>query len=328
MIACLDLSSFTSGTATKQGIFCSQLIEALGRHGFVKLTNHGLSEADIKEVFCWNEKLFGLPPDVKAKAAHPAQPNPHRGLSHVGQEKLSSVSDYEKGNRDARKVITDIKESFDQGSALDTLYPNIWVPEEHLIGFRAFMEGFYVKCHSVHMQILKALAAGLGRDAEFFCTLCDQNTSELRLNHYPAVSSSTLIAGCNRISPHTDFGTVTLLFQDSVGGLEVEDLSQGGAFIPVSAVSSMEMILNVGDCLQRWTNDKLRSANHRVSLPQHLDTSGVTRIRDRYSIAYFGKPNRDVLVDTLDEFTAGAGKKYCEGMSAWEYNQAKLSRTY
>jgi len=90
-----------------------------------------------------------------------------------------------------------------------------------------------------------------------------------------------------------------------------------------------EVIVNVGDCLQRWTNKSLRSANHRVSLPEGKDAGTDEMLAPRYSVAYFGKPDREVLVDTLPEFVRpGSKSEYNDGLTAFEYNQLKLVRTY
>ena len=190
------------------------------------------------------------------------------------------------------------------------------------------MESIYHDMQALHIGILHALEQGLELPEGFFESLCSDNTSELRLNHYPACSAKDLTGGANRISEHTDFGTITILFQDAVGGLEVEDQCRYGSFIPVSNDHRNEAVINIGDCLQRWTNGKLRSANHRVKLPPSLKGRGeASRVEDRYSIAYFAKPNRSQTVGTLEAF-ANTGPKRYEDMTAWEYNQAKLVRTY
>jgi isopenicillin N synthase-like dioxygenase len=186
------------------------------------------------------------------------------------------------------------------------------------------MESFYVTCHNVHLDILHALALGLGLPETYLQDLCRDNTSELRLNHYPACSASQIGAGAMRISEHTDFGTVTLLFQDSVGGLEVEDQQRRGDYFPVPAENKYDLIVNIGDCLQRWTNDKFRSTSHRVTVPPVVVGEWLD---DRYSVAYFAKPSRDQSVGPLREFVEDGEAKY-DDITAWEYNQQKLTRTY
>ncbi|RDL36298.1 uncharacterized protein BP5553_05650 [Venustampulla echinocandica] len=293
-------------------------------------------------------RFFSLPLAAKTKAAHPCGPKPHRGYSYIGQEKLSKVKDYEKGNRDAVEVY-DVKvsilaptsssfslratigltwflqESFDQGPVRDELYPNRWPDEDDIPNFRAFMERLYERCHQIHQQILQALALGLGLGLAFFRDMCDHNTSELRLNHYPGCEAAILHKGAKRISEHTDFGTVTLLFQDSVGGLEIEDQDVPGDYFPIPFENKAEMIVNIGDCLQRWSNDKFRATSHRVVLPPGSSDAWV---RDRYSVAYFGKPNRSQVVGTLPELLPDGAKSKYSNITTWEYIDEKLSLTY
>ncbi|KAL4925963.1 uncharacterized protein BDV17DRAFT_163201 [Aspergillus undulatus] len=381
-IPVLNYADFMSDDISRRDEFCRRLYTSLSSLGFVKIRNHSISDEILDEAFEWSARFFSLPLESKLFAAHPVLPNPHRGWSCVGQEKLSVIRQ--------GKAVFDLKESFDQGPTNDPLYPNIFPPPSVLPGFQPFMEEFYEKCHELHLSLLSAIALSLSLslpssldiniDATFLTRRCGINSSELRLNHYPATKISDLdLENGNkmRISSHTDFGTITLLFQDGVGGLEVEEQKKGngkdgdgeeggeGIYIPVlpspaTSTSSgdgeggdegengigRELILNVGDCLQRWTNDRLRSANHRVTLPPHLkspscpsplplknsnDGSLLSEIivPDRYSIAYFGKPDRDAMVSAIPELVgADEEVKYKGGMTAWEYNQSRLLQTY
>ena len=189
------------------------------------------------------------------------------------------------------------------------------------------MQSFYECCSGVHSNILCALEMALQLPPNTLKKRCNINCSELRLNHYPACRVDDLREGVtNRISEHTDFGTLTLLFQDAVGGLEIEDQKNPGVYMPVKQDNSTEMIVNVGDCLQRWTNDVLRSASHRVQLPPGFKED---RVLDRYSAAYFGKPNRDQSVAALEQFISDEQpQRYDPNMTALQYNQKKLSLTY
>lgn len=215
----------------------------------------------------------------------------------------------------------------------DELYPNIWTDEHALPGFREFMSDFYQRCDALHQQLLVAIARSMHLPESSFTPLCARNSSELRLNHYPAVKPDELRSGNMRISSHSDFGTITLLFQDSVGGLEVEDQAELGRYLAVEPADCADIIVNVGDCLQRWTNDRLRSANHRVTLPRgslDVDSDGDSGLVDsRYSIAYFGKPSRDETVRTLTALLRpGEEAKYKEEITAWQFNQLRLLQTY
>ncbi|KAE8377947.1 hypothetical protein BDV26DRAFT_281441 [Aspergillus bertholletiae] len=324
-IPCFDFSQFTNSTTAGRHAFAYSVLQAFRDYGFIRLTNHGIEGQFVDRLFKWNEELFALPLEAKLKAAHPPQPNPHRGYSAVGQEKLSMVSDFEKGITTNRTIL-DLKESFDQGSADDDRYPNIWPDESDLPGFRKFMETTYERMHSLHMDILHVLEIALHLEAGFFQDKCRENTSELRLNHYPPCETAQIREqGVMRISEHSDFGTLTLLFQDAAGGLEVEDQTAYGEFIPIEPTAADVMIVNVGDCLQRWTNALVRSANHRVRLPPR---ASEVILADRYSVAYFGKPSRAESVGTLEQFISNESPAKYDHLSAWEYNQSKLLRTY
>lgn len=130
------------------------------------------------------------------------------------------------------------------------------------------------------------------------------------------------------MSEHSDTSSMTLLFQDSVGGLEVEDQHCPGSFLPLPRAEGAEIVVNIGDYLQRWSNGKLRSAVHRVVLPQAYLKSTKGRVEDRYSFVYFGKPNRDAKVAAMPEFVDQDHSSKYDNITAWEYVQNKHKHLY
>jgi isopenicillin N synthase-like dioxygenase len=190
------------------------------------------------------------------------------------------------------------------------------------------MEKYFDSCHSQLLVMLEALSESLSLPVDYFSHMHSRREHELRLLHYPEVSISELRSGSKiRISEHTDFGSISLLFQDDVGGLEIEDQTEPGLFHPLECEPGV-MIVNLGDSLQRWTNDALKSVNHRVTIPRTLQDTKEGIIAERYSIAFFGKPNRDVSVAALPQFVSDGMPSRYQQMTAGEYNQAKLLRTY
>ncbi|RDW80795.1 putative dioxygenase [Coleophoma crateriformis] len=325
-IQTLDYRDFQDGSPERSKKFCQALCKTLSTWGFAKIRNSTIPDAVIDELFKYNKRFFALPEQIKQKAAHPAAPNPHRGWSAVGQEQLSRIAGFEK-DEEREGFVPEFRESFDQGAADDELFPNRWVDESDLPGFRKFMENYYDLCHNFHNHLLRAISAGLNLPEDLLLSRHQTDTSELRIIHYPSIPCEHLKSAM-RIGEHSDFGTLTLLLQDSVGGLQVEDQKSPGTFIPVESDSIYEIIINVGDCLQRWTNKELQSANHRVHLPEGQDAKSGHILAERYSVAYFGKPDREVLVDTLPEFCRGGKSRYNDHMNALQYNQTKLLRTY
>lgn len=155
------------------------------------------------------------------------------------------------------------------------------------------------------------------------------NASEMRLNHYPAIDITEIKRGSvSRIWPHFDLGVITLLFQDGVGGLEFENREKKNTFNRVECETQAEMVVNVSETLQRWTNDALPAGLHRVNVPQDLEDKDVGTLPERYSIAYFCKADRGASVGPLREFVRHGSTPNYQEMSAIEYHQQRLQSAY
>lgn len=290
-------------------------------------------------------KFFALSHEEKMTAAHPPEANPNRGYSYVGQESVSTLTGFDKGLPEG-KHIRDIKvwrlsarleghslrleqETLDMGSANDDLVNNVWIPEGILPGFRAFMEEFYNTCFKLELEILAALANALDISETQLQALHNKAENEFRLLHYPAIPTSALADGtATRIAEHTDFGTITLLFQDSVGGLQVEDQQQLGTFHGIESTDMTEIILNIGDSLQRLTNDTFRAACHRVTYPPSVKVGSDEVVPERFSIAYFAKPNRAASLFPFQKFITPETPCRYDDITAWEYNNLRIAKLF
>lgn len=222
------------------------------------------------------------------------------------------------------------------GAPTDTLVDNIWTPDPILPGFKTFMESFYARCFTVEQNILIALARALHVPETTLLSLHNAAENEFRLLHYPAIPVSVLQDGTStRIAEHTDFGTITMLFQDSTGGLQVEDQTDLGTFHGIDS-GKTEIILNIGDSLQRLTNDTFRAACHRVTYPPTVKVEegkgkggeGEEVIPERFSIAYFAKPNRSASLLPFGEFVSEDMPCRYDDMTAWEYNNLRITKLY
>jgi isopenicillin N synthase-like dioxygenase len=181
----------------------------------------------------------------------------------------------------------DLKEAFNVG--IKTCWP------EEPNQFRFVVEQFYQDCITqVAMPLLQTLALSLHLPESFFVQRHGQNFF-LRLLHYPALNHAPP-ANQLRAGEHTDYGTITLLFQHDphAGGLEI--CSRQGNWLPAPALAGT-ILVNIGDALQRWTNDYWRSTPHRVVLPA---AQGASEIGSRYSIALFCDPDPEVEIACLD----------------------------
>ncbi|KAJ5354907.1 hypothetical protein N7541_005951 [Penicillium brevicompactum] len=323
----IDLS-LLKGTPEEKAATSAALLQTLKTRGVAQLKNHGLPEKLISDMFDYTRRFFSLSLEDKMTAKHPPQANPNRGYSFVGQESISSISGYGKGLPQGQSV-RDIKETLDIGAANDELVDNIWIADEKLPGFRKFMEDFYTSCFKVELEILDALAQALDISSSDLRALHSKAENEFRLLHYPAIPASELADGtATRIAEHTDFGTITMLFQDSTGGLQVEDQQNPGVFRGVESGGKSEIILNIGDSLQRLTNDTFRAACHRVTYPPTVKVGSDELIPERYSIAYFAKPNRIASLFPLKKFITPSTPCKYEDITAWDYNNLRIAKLF
>ena len=257
-IPIISLSTFTHPSTPSSRLSTAQDLAATCRSvGFVYITDHGVPASKVADAFDWSKKLFALRKEDKMKALHPPGSAVHRGYSYPGLEKVSDILAAEVGDEgvQAARNVPDFKESYEIGSEDYADQPNQWLPEEVLPGFRHSMTAFYWECERFTRVLLQALALGIGLDDEdYLRKFHSGHENQLRLLHYPAVAAETLERGLvKRMPAHTDWGTLTILFQDGVGGLEIEDPNEKERFVKAAPVEG-SVVMNVGDLLQRWSN--------------------------------------------------------------------------
>jgi isopenicillin N synthase-like dioxygenase len=264
-IPIIHFDRFSIGdTATQQQI-AHQIQQACREFGFFYLTGFELSQRQIQQAFTEAAAFFALPVAVKTQVQRSTETN--CGYVPICGERLNPSR------------AGDLKEAFNVG--LDAVWPT------DLPQFRSVIESFYRACIAqVAEPLLQALALSLDLPIRFFNDRHGKNFF-LRLLHYPPLSA-TPDSNQLRAGEHTDYGTVTLLFQQT-GGLEIR--THEGDWLPAPAIDGT-LLVNIGDALQRWTNHQFRSTPHRVALP--LDAN-----QSRYSMALFCDPDPDVEIACL-----------------------------
>ncbi|KXT16966.1 hypothetical protein AC579_7395 [Pseudocercospora musae] len=302
-IPIIDFSAWYNATTPSAKLQVARdLISACQDPGFVYIKNHGVSQDLLDQAFATAKHLFDLPMESKMLAPHPDGPDVHRGYSRPGLEKVTQYMDGDEKVGEQLRSVGDVKESYEIGSEECPNQYNVWLPEEIYPGFREFTTKFFWDCNEAAQEILRAIAVGLElEDSEFLIKHHTGHNNQLRLLHYPPIPAEDLEQGkAARISAHTDWGSITMLFQDDCGGLEVED--KDGKFVPATPIKGA-CVMNVGDLLMRWSNDKLKSTLHRVTLPQLSDSydtsSGKRMTKARYSIPYFVSPDPFSRVECL-----------------------------
>ncbi|KAL4875258.1 putative gibberellin 20-oxidase [Aspergillus karnatakaensis] len=323
-IQILDGRQWAYGSAVDRREFAKSLRYALATSGFVKLVNHGISDEGVDGIFESSKTFFDLPVSEKQTAANTPGVNQQRGWSRLGEEKTSTLKKHGAGSQ---AELKDAKEHFDCGSAEDEMFPNVWPTTPGLDSFRPTVQTYYDQCQQIALALIEALEVGFDLAPGSLSHAIRERTSDLRLSHYPAVPVDDLKDGStNRIWPHTDLGIITLLLQDTVGGLEVWDHINDSGYVPVVPRSRYEMIINVGDTLQRWTNGNLRAGLHRVTTPQTVADTGT--VSERFSIGFFLKPSREQGVGAMPVFVDGDHPSRYDDISMLELQELRNSQLY
>ncbi|KAL7940660.1 hypothetical protein V8C42DRAFT_362132 [Trichoderma barbatum] len=318
-----------SGSPEERARWLDELDRGFQTYGFVYLSNSSIPEELVEEAFEWSKRLFALPLEVKMKARHPAYETPysHRGYAPQGVghtvQLLFDPDEIEK----TKITAPEIKETFELGNSMpdSELVANNWIPEADLPGFRAFHERWFVACTELSQSLQRCLGEALKlEDPDLLCKQESKYDAHISLMHYPEMPIEPLRSGTkHRLNAHSDYGSLTMLFQGLVGGLEVHD---GEAYRPIVPKRGT-IILNVGDMLERQTNGRWKSSLHRVVAPREImmrdDFEINSTVVDRYAIVYFCQPNADVLIDTLPGYEV-PGKWKPNMIGDWDEKMTSL----
>eukprot|EP01031_Cornospumella_fuschlensis_P035062 gene35062-42463_t len=264
--------------------------------GFLVLTGHNVPNQVVDDAWNAVKDFFDLPLEEKMKHTFPQEVNPF-GYNPMGAEVLSSGKAVEKrgqGDKAASSVIDapDLKEMYSVGpEKFDNI---VRVLPDNPPQFAAAVTAYYNNLNSLAKRILRCFALALELDdVNFFEQFCTNHASALRAIHYPEIKNNkTVLPGQLRASAHTDYGTITILRADGPG-LQVSKDLDPPVWHDVPIVPNC-FIINLGDLMRRWTNDRWLSTLHRVIIP--LDDEATRR---RQSMAFFHNINRDAEVKVL-----------------------------
>lgn len=308
-IPLIDFSAFVSSDPATRLTTAQAILSGFQRAGFIYLRNHGIARTTVKSTFAESAKFFARPQSQKDGMAW-TTPEANRGYVAHGREKTTDLVNPEDIEKIRAQEGADLKESLEIGREGEPNHPNSWPDkyDEEGAEFKRKMLEFFDQCKELHVQVMRAIAVGLGIDATWFDGFCDAGDNTLRLLHYPEVKANSFKVNKNQVraGAHTDYGSITLLFQDMAGGLQV--LSPNGNFIDATPIEDT-IVVNAADLLARWSNDTIKSTKHRVVEPPKPAESDVHPAR--YSMAYFCNPNFDRFIDAIPgTYTADGDKKY------------------
>lgn len=324
----IDFSTFLNGSASAKLATAGSISHAFKTAGFVYLRNHGIPLETISEVLARSAEFFKRPQEQKNNLAW-TTPESNRGYVIFGREKVTQFSDVEEVSK-LRANNPDLKESMEIGREDIPDMPNRWPDKMDTSGeiFTKTMKSFFLTCQALNVNVMRAIALGMRLDEYFFDAHIDGADNTLRLLHYPEVYKSVFKNNPDQVraGEHTDYGSITLLFQDAVGGLEVKSPQQ--TFVRAKPIEGT-VIVNAGDLLSRWANDEIRSTRHRVVQPPTREGDESETYPARYSIAYFCNPNSECSIEALPGTweKSPRGQKY-PAINSGEYLVQRLAATY
>ncbi len=309
MLPIIDLSGPLAGDAAATAEVARQINAACLTHGFFYVRNHGVPEPVIARTVEQAQLFFRQPIEEKRKAKVNMR---HRGFNALGDALMYGADkpDYKEFFSIGLELPEDDPDVV-AGQALRG--PNNWPPGKP--EFRDALSTYYEALGACGAMLLRCVAVSLGVAPDFFVDKYQKRLQRTQIIYYPPQPPT---AGDDQfgLAAHTDFGCITLLWQDDNGGLEVHDRA-ANAWIPAPPIPGT-LVINVGDLLGRWTNDRYASTPHRV-----LNKSG----RERFSIATFYDPDYTANVDPRMLGVSDA-ESHSEPVSAGDHILGRIQRSF
>jgi len=305
----LDLNEYINGDSRQRKKFSDDIGKAFNETGFVTITNHGLNKQLIDKLYEDIKALFALPDSVKSKYEIPELAG-QRGYTGKGKETAKGFKQPD------LKEFWQIGQTVTDDPLVKSEYPdNVMISE--VPSFNATTSEVYKKLEAAGIHLLQAIAVYLGLPENYFDDKVHNGNSILRALHYfPITDPDSLPADAVRAGAHEDINLITLLIGASADGLEL--LTRHNEWLPVKAHGE-DLVVNVGDMLQRLTNNKLKSTTHRVVNPPR-----ELMKYSRYSVPFFLHPKSGMDLTCLPSCISADHPKHYEDITAGEYLDERL----
>ena len=316
----IDIAPFREGTPASKAEVAAEVARACEEIGFLTVVGHGVRESLSRRMYDVSREFFDLPLDEKLRSR---APDPSRGYRPMGDESLS----YSLGNA----APPDLKETLDVGpvdlppgdyavSPLAAPYfvPNVWPARP--VELRSVWTEYYRAMSGLADALMRIFAVGLGLPEAFFAGSIDKHITRMRAIDYPAPAGPAL-PGQLRSGAHSDYGSLTILrIEDAPGGLQVRN--RAGEWVDVKAVPA-SFVVNLGDLMAHWTNDRWVSTLHRVVNPEPDRVLGSRR----QSIVFFHQPNYDAVIACLPTCHGPGHPPKYPPITSGEHRRQKFAKT-
>ena len=297
----LDISKFTYGDSTEIKTFSDNLGNSFNQTGFAIIKNHGLTGELTSSLYSTIKSFFELEDEKKIKYYFPELYG-QRGYVVKGQEHAKGSS------------TGDLKEFFHIGNPAISNPKNIWPIE--IDNFEEIGTNAFLTLENIGLTLLKAIAIYLNLEEDYFTNKVKGGESIMRSIHYYPLKEEDVEDGAVRAAAHGDINLITLLMGASADGLEI--LTKDEKWIPIISEPD-QLVINVGDMLERLTNKKLMSTVHRVVNPsrEKLNTS-------RYSIPFFMHPKPEMDLSCLGNCIDDQNPKSFDDITAGQFLEERL----
>jgi len=317
----IDIAPYLAGTPEGKRRVAAQLDRACCEVGFYVIVGHGVDPRLVEEVETVSREFFDLPLSEKMKV-HIGKVPGGVGYSAIGDVALAytrgqaTPPDLNETFQIAKFDVTD--EAYFHNEASQGMIPrNCW--PERPAALKDLYGKYYLRMGSLAADLMRLSALALDLPETYFDDKIDRHISRLNVRLYPEQKIAPL-PGQLRAGAHTDYGTVTILKPgDTVGGLQIADAEGNWHDVPMIPGS---FVINQGDLMARWTNDRWLSTLHRVANPPEEAKGGSRRL----SIVFFHHPNYDATVSCLPTCIAAGGKPKYEPITVSDYYRIKKSQ--
>ncbi len=307
----IDVGALAGHDRAAQEVVARALRQACVSTGFFYVTNHGIDAAEVDGLFATAKRFFDQTDAIKNRVAM-KNSRWNRGFDGIGNQQLNAATGFDR--KESYFIGIDYGADHPRVKANTPYYgPNQW--PENLPGWRERVLGYFGAVEALSRRLMNGVALSLDLPWGYFDPSLLEHVSSLRLLHYPPHPDAdpTREVGCGA---HTDWGAITILAQDEVGGLEIQ--LRGGKWVAARPVPGA-FIVNIGDMMQRWTNDLYVSTPHRV-----LNRS----LRERYSAAFFFDPSYYTQVGCLPTCSDAARPPRYPPITSGDHLAAMYRKTY
>ena len=289
--------------------------------GFLVITGHGIADEAVSGIDAASRAFFALP--EKEKRAYVGPSGVYRGFTPSQESALAlsredeslpdlcelyTVNRFDDPETARRAGLREGRESF--------FAPNIWPDPERVPGFQEAFETYYAVMEDLAVELMRLMALALALHEHWFDDKIADHITNLTVNHYPSLDRPAL-PGQFRRGAHSDWGSLTILYHDGEPGLQI--MSPEGAWEDVQVVPG-SFVVNLGDLMAAWTNDRWVSTLHRVVVPEG-DTG------DRISIAFFHQPTYDARIECIPTCTSPDDPPHHEPTTSGGWILSMLQKT-